>query len=69
MNGTGEHPPERGQPGPEDQKSYVLPHIRTLDQGQTQQGDWTLITVFYYFGYKVRLNCTWWVGSRGGDQV
>jgi hypothetical protein len=28
----------------EDQKSYVLPHMRTLDQGQTQQGDRTLIT-------------------------
>jgi hypothetical protein len=26
------------------QKSYVLPHMWTLDQGQTQQGDWTLIT-------------------------
>jgi hypothetical protein len=26
-----------------DQKSYVLPHMWTLDQGQTQ-GDWTLIT-------------------------
>jgi hypothetical protein len=25
-------------------KSYVLPHMWTLDQGQTQQGDWTLIT-------------------------
>jgi hypothetical protein len=24
--------------------SYVLPHMQTLDQGQTQQGDWTLIT-------------------------
>jgi hypothetical protein len=22
---------------------YILPHMRTLDQGQTQQGDWTLI--------------------------
>jgi hypothetical protein len=22
---------------------YVLPHMWTLDQGQTQQGDWTLI--------------------------
>jgi hypothetical protein len=22
----------------------VLPHMRTLDQGQTQQGDWTLST-------------------------
>jgi hypothetical protein len=27
-----------------DQKSYVLPHMRTLDQGQTQQGDWTMST-------------------------
>jgi hypothetical protein len=26
------------------QKSYVLPHMWTLDQGQTQQGDWTLST-------------------------
>jgi hypothetical protein len=26
-------------PGPKDQTSYVLPHMRTLDQGQTQQGD------------------------------
>jgi hypothetical protein len=26
------------------QKSYVLPQMQTLDQGQTQQGDWTLIT-------------------------
>jgi uncharacterized protein with NRDE domain len=25
-------------------KSYILPHMRTLDQGQTQQGNWTLIT-------------------------
>jgi hypothetical protein len=24
--------------------SYVLPHMRTFDQGQTQQGDWTLVT-------------------------
>jgi hypothetical protein len=23
---------------------YVLPHMQTFDQGQTQQGDWTLIT-------------------------
>jgi hypothetical protein len=29
---------------PKDQKSYVLPHMCTLDQGQAQQGDWTLIT-------------------------
>jgi hypothetical protein len=27
-----------------DQKSYVLPHRWTLDQGQTQQGDWTKST-------------------------
>jgi hypothetical protein len=27
-----------------EQKSYVLPHMWTLDQGQTQQGDWTLST-------------------------
>jgi hypothetical protein len=25
-------------------KPYVLPHLQTLDQGQTQQGNWTLIT-------------------------
>jgi hypothetical protein len=25
-------------------KSYVFSHMQTLDQGQTQQGDWTLIT-------------------------
>jgi hypothetical protein len=25
-------------------KSYVLPHMQTLDGGQTQQGDRTLIT-------------------------
>jgi hypothetical protein len=25
-------------------KSYVLPHMWTLGQGETQQGDWTLIT-------------------------
>jgi hypothetical protein len=29
---------------PKDQKLYVLPHMWTLDQGQTQQGAWTLIT-------------------------
>jgi hypothetical protein len=29
---------------PKDQKPNVLPHMPTLDQGQTQQGDWTLIT-------------------------
>jgi hypothetical protein len=26
------------------QKSYVLPHMQTLNQEKTQQGDWTLIT-------------------------
>jgi hypothetical protein len=25
-------------------KSYVLPHMQTLDQGQTRQGNWTFIT-------------------------
>jgi hypothetical protein len=35
---------ERGQPGSEDQKSYVLPHMRTLDVGQMQQCCWTWIT-------------------------
>jgi hypothetical protein len=25
-------------------KNCVLPHMRTLNQGQTQQVDWTLIT-------------------------
>jgi hypothetical protein len=42
--GTEEHHAEWVYPGPEDQKLYVRPHMRTLDQGQTQQGDWTLIT-------------------------
>jgi hypothetical protein len=27
MDGTGEYHSEQGQPGSEDQKSYVLPHI------------------------------------------
>jgi hypothetical protein len=43
MFGTGERNPERGYPGPEDQKSSVLPHMQALDKGQTQKGDWTLI--------------------------
>jgi hypothetical protein len=34
MNGTGEYHSEQGQPGSEDQKSYVLPHMRTLDLRQ-----------------------------------
>jgi hypothetical protein len=25
-------------------KNHVLPHMWTLDQGQTQQGDWTMST-------------------------
>jgi hypothetical protein len=35
---------KRGQPGSEDQKSYVLPQMRTLDLGQMQQCGWTWIT-------------------------
>jgi hypothetical protein len=31
MDGTGEHHTEWGQPGSEDQKSYVLPHMWNLD--------------------------------------
>jgi hypothetical protein len=31
------HHSERGQPGSKDQKSYVLPHMWTLDLGQIQQ--------------------------------
>jgi hypothetical protein len=41
MDGTGEHHSEQGQPGSEDQKSYVLPHMQTLDLGQMQQCGWT----------------------------
>jgi hypothetical protein len=37
MDRTGEHHSEQGYPGSEDQKSYVLPHIQTLDLGQMQQ--------------------------------
>jgi hypothetical protein len=44
MDGTGEHHSEQGQPGSEDQKLYVLPHMRTLDLGQMQQCGWTWIT-------------------------
>jgi hypothetical protein len=43
MDGIGEHHSEWCYLGPEDQKSYVLPHMWTFNQGQTQQGDWTLI--------------------------
>jgi hypothetical protein len=34
MDGTGEHHSEPGQPGSEDQKSYVLPRMQTLCLGQ-----------------------------------
>jgi hypothetical protein len=44
MDGTGEHHSKRGQSGSEDQKSCVLPHMQTLDQGQMQQCGWTWIT-------------------------
>jgi hypothetical protein len=44
MDGTGEHHSELGQPGPEDQKSYVLPYTLSLDLGQIQQWCWTLVT-------------------------
>jgi hypothetical protein len=44
MDGTGEHHSERGQPGSEDQKLYVLPHVQTLDLGQIQQCGWTWVT-------------------------
>jgi hypothetical protein len=44
MDGTGEHHPERGQPGSEDQKSHGLLHMQTLDLGQMQQCGWTCIT-------------------------
>jgi hypothetical protein len=43
LDGTGEHHSERGQPGPEDQKSYVLPYMWTLDLGQIEQCCWTWI--------------------------
>jgi hypothetical protein len=44
MGGTEEHHSEQGQPDSEDQKSYVLPHMQTLDRGQMQQCGWTWIT-------------------------
>jgi hypothetical protein len=36
MDGTGEHYSERGQSSSEDQKSYVFPHMQTLDLRQMQ---------------------------------
>jgi hypothetical protein len=44
MDGTIEHHSERGQPGSEDQKSYVLPHMLSLDLGQIQQCCRTWVT-------------------------
>jgi hypothetical protein len=44
MNGTGEHHSQQGQPGSEDQKSYVLPDMWTLDLKKMQQYGWTWIT-------------------------
>jgi hypothetical protein len=41
MDATREHHSGRGQPSSEDQKLYVLPHMRTLDLGQMQQCGWT----------------------------
>jgi hypothetical protein len=35
---------ESGSESIKDQKSYVLPHMWTLDQGQTQQWDWNVST-------------------------
>jgi hypothetical protein len=43
MDGTGEHHLERDSPSSEDQKSYVLPHMRTSDVGQMQQCCWTWV--------------------------
>jgi hypothetical protein len=57
MDGTGEHHSERGQPASEDQKSYVLPHMQTLDLGQVHQCGWTWVTrqrESTYGGYKNR---------------
>jgi hypothetical protein len=44
MDGAGEHNFKLGQPDSEAQKSYVLPHMWTLDLGQMQQCGWTWIT-------------------------
>jgi hypothetical protein len=44
MDGTEEHHSEQGQPGSEDQKSYVLPLMRTLILGQIQKCCWTWVT-------------------------
>jgi hypothetical protein len=44
MDVTREHHSEQGQPCSEDQKSYVLPHMQTLELGQMQQCGLTWIT-------------------------
>jgi hypothetical protein len=44
MDATKGHHSERGLAGSEVQKSYVFPHIWTLDLGQLQQCDGTLVT-------------------------
>jgi hypothetical protein len=44
MDGIREDHSERGQSGSEDQKSYVLTHMWTLDLGQIQQCCWIWIT-------------------------
>jgi hypothetical protein len=43
MDGTGEHHSEQGKPGSDDQKSYVLSYMWTLDLGQMQQCWWTWV--------------------------
>jgi hypothetical protein len=44
MDGNGEHHSKQGQPGSENQKSYALSHVQTVDLGQMQQCGWTGIT-------------------------
>jgi hypothetical protein len=43
MDGTREHHSEKGQPGSEDQKLNVFPHMWTLELGQMHQCGWTWI--------------------------
>jgi hypothetical protein len=49
MDGTGEHHSERGQPGSEDQKTYVLPHMWTLDLGKCSNVVDSLWVKFFEF--------------------
>jgi hypothetical protein len=44
MDGIVEHHSEGLQSGSEEQKSYVLPHMQTLDLGKVQQCCWTWVT-------------------------